>query len=194
MGQSLPRYKIIVSHWLHRILLGLTPAGSACWNQYTSPQTDTFYIVSWYIEKVLFFCQMLSHFVSVDSYQHWRSSCFVFDFPKLNLCQHVFTLNVFICACKYILFLHLHMWINTIFSHADITGSFRASLVVGVHSILGHGGREYFSGSFMISWPNFLYCDWLENRIKNRPVIGWFGLSNESCVKMSKWCQIVKQM
>ena len=83
-------------------------------------------------------------------------------------------------------FYNLHMWINTIFSHADITGSFRASLVVGFHSILRHGGRESFLGNFMINWPNFLYCDWLENRIKNIPVIGWFGLSNESCVKMSK--------
>ena len=26
------RYRIIVSHWLHGILLRLTPAGSACWN------------------------------------------------------------------------------------------------------------------------------------------------------------------
>ena len=68
-------------------------------NQYTSPQTDTFHIVSWYIQKVLLLCQMLSHFVSIDSYQHRRSSHFVFDFPKLNLCQHVFTLNFFICTC-----------------------------------------------------------------------------------------------
>ena len=99
------RYKIIVSHWLHGILLRLTPAGSPCWNQYTSPRTDTFDIVSWYIQKVLFLSRMLSHFVSIDSYQHRSSSCFVFDFPKLNLCQHVFTLNFFICACEYILFL-----------------------------------------------------------------------------------------
>ena len=51
---------------------------------YTSPQTDTLHIVSWYTQKVLFLCQMLSQFVSADSYQHRRSSHFIFDFPKLN--------------------------------------------------------------------------------------------------------------
>ena len=139
--------------------------------------------------KSFIFVSNVVTLVSVDLYQHQRPSRFVFDFPKLNLCQHVFTLNFFICACEYILFLQsTYMWINTIFSHADIAGSFRVSLVVGVHSIWAHGGGESFFGTFMISWPNFLYCDWLENRIKNRPVTSWFGLSKESCVKMSK-CQ-----
>ena len=41
-------------------------------------------------------------------------------------------------------FCNLCMWINTIFSHADIAGSFRVSLVVGVHSIWAHGGGESF--------------------------------------------------
>ena len=41
-------------------------------------------------------------------------------------------------------FCNLHMWINTILSHADIAGSFRVSLVVGVHSIWAHGDRESF--------------------------------------------------
>ena len=41
-------------------------------------------------------------------------------------------------------FYNLHMWINTIFSHADIAGPFRVSLVVGVHSIWAHGGGESF--------------------------------------------------
>ena len=41
-------------------------------------------------------------------------------------------------------FCNLHMWINTIFSHADIAGSFRVSLVVRVHSIWAHGGGESF--------------------------------------------------
>ena len=89
-------------------------------------------------------------------------------------------------------FCNLHMWINTICSHANIAGSFRVSLVVVVHSIWGHGDRESFFGTFMIRWSNFLYWNWLENRIKNRPVIGWFGLNNELCVKMSKWCKMSK--
>ena len=46
-------------------------------------------------------------------------------------------------------FCNLHMWISTIFSHADIAGSFRVSLVVGVHSIWAHGGGESFFGTFM---------------------------------------------
>ena len=75
------------------------------WGLHTSPQTNTFHIVSWYIQKVLFLYQMLSHLVSVDVYQYRTSSCFVFDFPKLNSCQHVFTPNFFTCACEYILFL-----------------------------------------------------------------------------------------
>ena len=57
---------------------------------------------------------MLSHFVSIDSYQHQRSSCFVFDFAKLNLCQHVFTLNFSSVHVNISYFCNLHMWINTI--------------------------------------------------------------------------------
>ena len=32
----------------------------------------------------------VSHFMPIDSYQHQRSSHFIFDFLKLNLCQYVF--------------------------------------------------------------------------------------------------------
>ena len=46
-------------------------------------------------------------------------------------------------------FCNLHMWINTIFSHADIAASFRVSLVVRVHSIWGHGGEE---SSLVLLW------------------------------------------
>ena len=40
--------------------------------------------------KFYFLCQMFSHFMPIDSYQHRRSSRFIFDFLKLNLCQYVF--------------------------------------------------------------------------------------------------------
>ena len=112
--------------------------------------TDTLHIVSWYIQKVLFLCQMLSHFVSVDSYQHQRSLHFVFDFPKLNLCQHIFTLYFSSMHVNISYFCNLHMWINTFFSHADIAGSFRVSLVVGVHSIWAHVEGECFFWYFYV--------------------------------------------
>ena len=57
---------------------------------YMSAQTDTFHMFSWYTQKVLFLHQMFSHFMPIDSYQHRRSSHFIFDFLKLNLCQYVF--------------------------------------------------------------------------------------------------------
>ena len=81
-----------------------TPAGSACWNQHMSPQTCI---------------NIEGHHILYLTSPNWI---------------YVFTLNFFICACKYILFCNLHMWINTIFSHPDIAGSVRVSLVVGVHS------------------------------------------------------------
>ena len=57
---------------------------------------------------------MLSHFVLIDLYQHRRSSCFVFDFAKLNLWQRVFTLNFSSVHVNISYFCNLHMWINTI--------------------------------------------------------------------------------
>ena len=51
---------------------------------YTPTLTDTFHMFSWCPPDVLFLCQMLSHFVSSDLYQHGRLSHFVFDFLKLN--------------------------------------------------------------------------------------------------------------
>ena len=67
-----------------RILLRLTPAGSAC---------------ACARQHIPFFGLILSHIVSVNSYQHERSSRFVFDFIKLNFCQHVFGLNFSISTC-----------------------------------------------------------------------------------------------
>ena len=60
--------------------------------------------------------------------------------------------QLFICACEYILFFcNLHLWINNIFSHADTAGSFRVSLVVGVHSILGDMvGESLFRFKFLV--------------------------------------------
>ena len=46
-------------------------------------------MLSWHKQKVRFSCQMFSHFMSVDLYQHQRSSSFIIDFLKLNLCQQV---------------------------------------------------------------------------------------------------------
>ena len=48
------------------------------------------------------------------------------------------------------------MWINTIFSHADIAGSLRVSKVVGVYSILGHGGLEKSKEHMFINVKLFL--------------------------------------
>ena len=42
-----------------------------------------------------FLCLILSHNVSVNSYQHQRSSHFLFDFLKLNLCQHFYLVSIF---------------------------------------------------------------------------------------------------
>ena len=64
--------------------------------------------------------------------------------PKLNLCQHVFTLYFFICACEYILFLQSTYVDQYYFSYADIANSFRVSLVVMIYSIWAHGGGESF--------------------------------------------------
>ena len=57
---------------------------------YMWARTDAFHMFSWYTQKVLFLCQMFSHVMPIDSYQHQRSSHFIFDFLKLNLCQYVF--------------------------------------------------------------------------------------------------------
>ena len=66
---------------------------------------------------------------------------------KLNLCQHVFTLNFSSVHVNISYFCNLHMWINNIFSYADIAGSFRVRLMVGVHSIFGDMVEEsLFSG------------------------------------------------
>ena len=73
-----------------RILLRLTPAGSACWINTRPPQSDTLHMVLRWLQQVPLLCQMLSHGVSVDSHQHQRSLRFVFDFLKLYLYQHVF--------------------------------------------------------------------------------------------------------
>ena len=48
------------------------------------------HMFSWYTQKVLLLCQMFSHVMPIDLYQHQRSSRFIFDFLKLNLCQYVF--------------------------------------------------------------------------------------------------------
>ena len=42
-----------------------------------------------------FLCLILSHNVSVNLYQHQRSSRFLFDFLKLNLCQHFYLVSFF---------------------------------------------------------------------------------------------------
>ena len=75
---------------LGQILLRLTPAGSACAHQLGVT------CFTWFQgnrNKFRFFSLMLSHILSVDSYQHQRSSRFIFDILKLNFCQHVFGLN-----------------------------------------------------------------------------------------------------
>ena len=79
-----------------RILLRLTPAGSACARQHRVTHFTWFQADC---NKFHFFGLILSHIVSVHSYQHERSSCFVFDFIKLNFCQHVFGLNFSISTC-----------------------------------------------------------------------------------------------
>ena len=57
---------------------------------YTSAWTDMFHMFSRYTQKVLFLCQIFSNFMPIDSYQHQRSSYFIFDFLKLNLYQYDF--------------------------------------------------------------------------------------------------------
>ena len=94
------RIKLALRDW-GRILLRLTPAGSACWNRYMSRQTDTFHMFSWCKPKVLFLWQMSSYFVSFDSYQHRRLSHFVIDVLKMNLCQLSFSLNCTTSLNKY---------------------------------------------------------------------------------------------
>ena len=49
-----------------------------------------FLIISQWLQQVPLLCQMLSYCVSVDSYQHQRSSRFVFNFLILNFYQHFF--------------------------------------------------------------------------------------------------------
>ena len=70
---------------------------------YTSPRSDTFPITLQWLQQVPLLCQMLSYSVSVDLYQHQRSSHFVFYFLKLNLYQHVICLNFSICTCGYVI-------------------------------------------------------------------------------------------
>ena len=104
-------FTVSIQDW-GQILLRLTPAGGACCNKYVSAQTDMFHMFSWCKQNVLFFSQMLlSHNVFLDSYQYWRSSCFIFDFLKLNLCEHVFvsTFSFLHVNNYYFCFWHIHV-------------------------------------------------------------------------------------
>ena len=75
--------------------------------------------------KVLCLCQVLSHFMFIDWYQHWKSAHLVFDFLTLNFFQHVLVSTFESVYVNRYYFCHLHMWINIIFSYADLPLSVR---------------------------------------------------------------------
>ena len=59
------------------------------------------------------FCQISSHFVSVNSQQHLRSSCFIFDFLKFNFHKHNFLSQLFhLCIWTDIILLPLYVVYN----------------------------------------------------------------------------------
>ena len=89
-------------------------------------------------------------------------------------------------------FCNLHMWINTIFSHADIAGSFRVSLVVGVHSIWAHGGGESFLVLLCVFLINLRFRFRLQDQVQVLYTIGSL-ISSVLLVRSLGFCKQVPQ-
>ena len=143
------RYKIIVSHW--------TTPNSTQINISRQCMLKSIHVTTdWHLAHRFMVHTKSFIFVSnvVTLCVRWLISTskvimFCIWLPQIEFMPTCFYSLLFHVHVNISYFCNLHMWINTIFNHGDIAGSFRVSLVVGVHSIWAHGGGESFFGTFM---------------------------------------------
>ena len=91
-------------------------------------------------QKVLFMCQVFSHFMPINTYQYRKSSHFISDFLKLNLFQNVF-ISIFssVHVNKYYLLIF-----STFFNGANLFSVYPSWLKFGLDSWLSFLIAEIF--------------------------------------------------